>query len=239
MKALVLAAGKSSRLYPLTSTLPKCLLPIGDATILDYQVRALLATGVTELVIVVGFQKEKIIDHLTARSYPLSIIYVENPEFDSSHPIRSLWHARQHLHGTVLFFHCDVLFAVSAIQQLIEDTHQTTLLYRNDAWDEEAGKIIVDRSGRVRELGKHIERGRASGEYLQVAKLDGAFCTALVATLEKRIARGHDSYTIDALNDVANMPTVEAWSSAFDGFAMEIDTPDDYAAAQIAWNTST
>lgn len=238
MKALILAGGKSTRLYPLTISTPKCLLVVGGKTILDHQIEGLLSAGVSELVLVVGCHKEKIIDHLTSKKYPLSITYVENNEYETTQPIMGLFCAREHLVGPIIFSHCDALFSADAIKDLLADPHETALLYKKGVWDEEAGKIILDSGGRVRELGKHIEQERATGEYLQTAKFGVAFCKKLTEVLDERALSSRDGYTIDAFNDVVRDPAIEAFGVSFSGVAMEIDTPEDYSMAQKAWVNS-
>lgn len=239
MKAVILAAGKSTRLYPLTRSLPKSLLPIGEETILDHQIKALVTTGISEAVIVVGCHKQQIVDHLAAKKYPIAISYVENDEYDTSHPITSLWFAHEHLEGPLIFFHCDVLFTADTIKSLLIDPNESTFLYRKGVWDEEAGKIIIGDNQRVLELGKHIESDRATGEYLQIARLDADFCKHLVKVLTDRHRDSHDGFTIDAFNDVIQDDTIRATGLPFDGFAMEIDTVEDYEAAKEAWDKKT
>ena len=55
MKALILSAGQGSRLLPLTADRPKCLLPVGSCSVLEWQIRHLEACGISEVVVVVGF----------------------------------------------------------------------------------------------------------------------------------------------------------------------------------------
>jgi len=232
----MLAAGKSTRLYPLTLELPKCLLAVGDKTILDHQVESLVANGIKELVIVVGYHKQKIIDHLAEKNYPITITYIENDQYERNGPIiGGLRLVRNYLHEPLLFFHCDVLFTTDAIATLLANPNESVLLYRRGVWDEEAGKIIVDAEGRVQELGKHIDMNRASGEYAQIAKFGADFCERLVTIVDERLIAGRDGYTIDAFNDVVQDSSIHALGLPFGGFLMEIDTTEDYAAAQKVW----
>ena len=60
MKAIILAAGTASRLRPLTSHTPKCLLKIGERTLLERSIDALVAAGVDQLCIVTGYLHEQI-----------------------------------------------------------------------------------------------------------------------------------------------------------------------------------
>lgn len=237
MKAVILAAGKSSRLYPLTTSLPKCLLPVGNKTILDYQMEALVANKVSDVTIVIGFEKEQIIAHLAKQNYPISIIYIENDDFASTGPTFGLFLARSYLSEPVLFLHCDVLLDRTAISTLLHDPHDSVFLYRKGAWDEEAGKVIVDTTtGRVRELGKHIEKERATGEYLQIAKFGQDFVNHLGRVVDERIRGKRDGYTIDAFNDVVQDESVTVLGLPFEGNIMEIDTPEDYETAKETWN---
>lgn len=60
MKAVILAAGEGSRLRPLTNRRPKPMLPVGNKPLLESVVEAVSAAGVTEIVLVVGYQRERI-----------------------------------------------------------------------------------------------------------------------------------------------------------------------------------
>jgi len=235
MKAIVLAAGKSTRLYPLTASLPKCLLNIADKAIIDYQIEALVAAGLKEMVIVIGFQKEMIVDHLARKKYPIQITYIEDPKYEVSNPIRSLWCAREHLNDRIIFFHCDVLFSKDALLLLLDHPNESAMLYRERQWDVEAGKIIVDPSGQVLELGKHIEESRATGEYLQIAKFDSDFSQRLKTVLEDYMQTKRDGYTIDAFNEVVKDGSIRAIGVPFDGLSMEVDTVEDYETAKRKW----
>jgi len=76
MKAIVLAAGRGERMRPLTDRLPKPLLRVGGIALLDYHLHALAAAGVTEVVINVAWQKQKLMRHAgTGARFGLRIRY--------------------------------------------------------------------------------------------------------------------------------------------------------------------
>ncbi len=60
MKAIILAAGASRRMISLTKNLPKCLLKIGDKSIIEHQIASLYHYGVDEIIMVTGFCEDKI-----------------------------------------------------------------------------------------------------------------------------------------------------------------------------------
>ena len=64
MKAVVLAAGRGERLWPLTEDTPKPLLPVANKSILERTAESLVRAGIRQIIVVVGFRSEKIRDRL-------------------------------------------------------------------------------------------------------------------------------------------------------------------------------
>ena len=62
-KAIILSAGQGSRLLPLTRDIPKCLIEFNGRSLISWQVAALVANGVTDIVVVTGFRTERVEDH--------------------------------------------------------------------------------------------------------------------------------------------------------------------------------
>ena len=60
MRSIILAAGRGSRLLPLNENLPKCLLAVGDTTVLSLQLYTLEAAGVDEATVITGFMAGKV-----------------------------------------------------------------------------------------------------------------------------------------------------------------------------------
>lgn len=79
MKAVIMAAGKSTRTYPLTITRPKPLLTIANATLLEHQLDALKGL-VDSVILVVGYQQEKIRARFGSRYEGIGLEYVEQAE---------------------------------------------------------------------------------------------------------------------------------------------------------------
>ncbi len=74
MKALIMAAGKGTRMRPLTETIPKVLIPINNKPFLYYVIENLRKAGITELGIIAGYMKNKIIKFLEENNINATII---------------------------------------------------------------------------------------------------------------------------------------------------------------------
>ena len=105
MRAIILAAGAGTRLSPLTSNCPKCLVPAGSRVLLDYQIGALRRVGVEDIVLVIGYKAGQIRRHCGAAAR-----YIENPEYLTTNSIYSFFLARQELDTDLFLFNCDILF---------------------------------------------------------------------------------------------------------------------------------
>src|SRR5262252_11073231 len=113
MKAVILAAGQGTRIRSVHGEHPKCLIEVDNTTILDHQLEALEMVGINEVGIVVGYEKEQIIDHVRrkAKSIRQRIHFIENPAFGTTNNIYSLWVASEWLRSdSFIVLNADVIF---------------------------------------------------------------------------------------------------------------------------------
>ena len=91
MKAVILAAGMASRLRPLTAHTPKCLLKIGERSLLQRSMDALISNGIHDFVFVTGYLHTMIEDFVTLTYPDLKVQFVHNEVYASTNNIYSLW----------------------------------------------------------------------------------------------------------------------------------------------------
>ncbi|WP_342304839.1 phosphocholine cytidylyltransferase family protein [Methanolobus sp. ZRKC5] len=113
--ALLLAAGKGSRLYPLTRDTPKCLTMVHEASILERLVINLKKQGFKRLVVVTGYQEKCIRDFLETRSCGMTIDYISSPLYATTNNIYSLWMARDIINEPFLLIESDLIFDVALL----------------------------------------------------------------------------------------------------------------------------
>src|SRR4051812_14747493 len=90
-KAIILSAGKGSRLLPLTEDRPKCLIELSGRSLLEWQIDALKANGVGEIVVVTGF-RDDLVDAVVARHPGTRTLF--NPFYHVADNLGSVWLAR-------------------------------------------------------------------------------------------------------------------------------------------------
>lgn len=233
MKAIILAAGQAKRLRPLTDRLPKCLLRLGNKTILDYQIDALNQNKITKIILVVGFEAKKIIAHLR-HNYPSGkFTFIRNPKFETTGPAYSLRLAKKYLKQQVLYLNSDSVFDPAIIKRIIKSKKDSVTATQQVPWDEEEVNVVLDKENRVFEIGKQISRELSCGEFIGVTKLGAAFNRKLLASLDEFTKTGETKkFAADGLNraiqhggklfslDVTGLP------------AIEIDTLEDYTRAK-------
>jgi glucose-1-phosphate thymidylyltransferase len=92
MQAVILAAGEGSRLWPFTYSKPKVMIPVANKPILEYVVRSLVSNGIDDMIIVVGYKKERIMTHFEDGSdYGAHIEYaVQKKQLGTAHALLSV-----------------------------------------------------------------------------------------------------------------------------------------------------
>ncbi|MFC1785153.1 sugar phosphate nucleotidyltransferase, partial [Candidatus Neomarinimicrobiota bacterium] len=128
MKAIILAAGVARRLYPLTLDTPKSLLKINNKRIIDYQLNALRAVGVKDIVLVLGYYKELFIDHLEKNHGDFKLSVITNHHFFETNTSYSVWLSKKFAQDDdILLMNADVLFPIELLKRLLGSKQKNLL----------------------------------------------------------------------------------------------------------------
>ncbi len=98
-RAIIVAAGTGTRMRPLTLETPKPLVRVGGTRLIDTAIRGLLENGITEIHVVVGYQKEQF--RVLEEEYP-GLTLIENPYYDTCNNISSLYVAKEYLRDVII-----------------------------------------------------------------------------------------------------------------------------------------
>ena len=119
MKAVILAAGEGMRLRPLTVSEPKVMIPVANRPILEYVIDSLVKNDVTDIVVVVGYRKERIMSHFEdGRKFGAKIEYVvQEKQLGNGH---ALFAAKDRLSGEFLVLPGDNVIDRRAVGDLLK-----------------------------------------------------------------------------------------------------------------------
>src|SRR6185369_6108852 len=123
MKAVILAAGQGTRIRAVHGEHPKCLIEVDNTTILDHQLDALSKAGINDVAIVVGYEKQQIMNHVMSRrlSRIQRIHFIENPAFAITNNIYSLWLAVDWVRGgSFVVLNADVIFDAEILDTAVQ-----------------------------------------------------------------------------------------------------------------------
>ena len=187
MIGVILAAGMAKRLRPLTDERPKCLLTVGQRTLLQRTVDGIIAAGISELVMVTGYSAQMIRDFLTSHYPDLTIHFIDNPDSAHNNNIFSLWLTRPYTEGRdFLLLDSDILFDPQIIPAVLSAEGSALALNRHELGEEEI-KVIVDDQNRVVEISKVCSIEQAIGESVGIEKMEADYSAALFRELEQMI----------------------------------------------------
>jgi choline kinase len=227
MKAIILAAGKGTRLDG-AAVKPKCLVEIGGSTILHRQIDTLRSLGVRKIVIVVGFGADSIREECDDE-----ISFVENLKFAETSSLYSLWLARDHLTDGFVVLNSDVLFHPQMLADLLESDHANALLLSDTdtapLGDEEMKVKVQDQL--VVDISKQMDPLEADGENVGIVKFSASGARLLVDYMNTLIGSGAvKDWAPRAFLEFARNHPLHALSTR--GLPwIEIDFPEDYQRA--------
>ena len=136
MQALILAAGMGKRLKELTQNNTKCMVKVNGVSLIDRMLHQIEKKNVSRIVIVVGYEGQKLIDYISTLGISTPIVYVENPIYDKTNNIYSLALAKDWLcKEDTLLFESDLIFEDDVLDVLVDDPRDTlALVDKFESW---------------------------------------------------------------------------------------------------------
>ncbi len=233
MPAIILAAGRGSRLGNLTAELPKALLQVAGRTLVERQITLLRHCGVGRIFVVTGFARE-----LFRPLFDDVVQEIHNPRWMTTNNLVTLAAAGEALDGGFLLFNSDVLLHPGILEALMVSPHPCALAVDDQRLlaDEEM-KVALDPAGRMTAIAKTLDPATACGEYIGVAKFDSAGAASLRAAMARMITVGQTNEWYEAAFQ-AIAPEVALQTCSTAGLPwIEIDTPEDLAQAEALAQT--
>jgi choline kinase len=234
MKALILAAGRGTRIRSAHGERPKCLISCDGEAILDHQINGLLAAGIQEIGIVVGYESQQILSHVCAR-YGRKLDRIQflfNPRFAETNNIYSLWVARTWLRGdSFMVLNADVLCDPEILKPAVETTAPISMIV-DPEWRDETMKVVI-RDGRIVRMSKSITRNEFSGTYIGMTTISLGVQSRFFTSMRSLIEAGRvNEFFNVAVQDLADKGVMIGSTSTAGLPWAEIDDPADLAFAR-------
>ncbi len=171
-KAIIVAAGTGSRLKPHTDDIPKCMLMVGNKTIMERQFEALRGCELDDISVVRGYKKESI-------SFP-NVKYYENIDYQNNNILKSLFYAEQAMDKGFIFSYSDIIYGKDVIEKLLEakgdivlvvDTNWQRHYEGREKHPANEAELVKVENNKIIKIGKDVVKiGEEYGEFIGLAK---------------------------------------------------------------------
>jgi L-glutamine-phosphate cytidylyltransferase len=231
-KAILLSAGKGSRLLPLTAERPKCLIELSSRTLLEWQLDALAASGVGEVVVVTGFA-EHLVERVVRQRAGVRTLF--NPFYHVADNLGSVWMARAEFDRDLLLLNGDTLVPPSLLARVLEAEVGAIAVSIDEKESYDADDMKVLRDGdRLLRIGKALEPGAYNAESIGCLAFRGDGPALFIDRVEAMMRRpdGTRRWYLRAVDELAQdgadvravAITGEEWQ--------EVDFPEDVERAK-------
>lgn len=195
-RAVMLVAGRGNRMGDLADGLPKCLLEVGGISILSRALHALSETGVSNTVLVVGYEANKIQQEIGHHYAGIDLEYVYNSLYVETNTSYSLWLAKNHLNADQWLLEGDILFDAHVLRRILRCSEDRSVWAAVPAGPGKDEGILLEPSeaGYVAavELVRKPERRAYSLEYkcAGIQLLTASMAQSLVSRLDQLVVSG-------------------------------------------------
>ena len=238
MRAVILAAGKGTRMGKYTENLPKGMLNVEGKTLIERQIETLRQAGISDIAIVTGYEHTKI-------NYS-GVKYFHNAKFDTTNMVESLMCAKEFIkNNDILVCYSDILYTEKLVKQCVNSSCDIGVAVDTDwkkLWQLRYGKVDFDlesltvQDGNITELGREVTTSVGlEYRYIGMIKFSHKGIEILLRTYNSRIGKKwkqsgktfEQGYMTDILAQIIDDGNpIKAIIS--NGNWLEFDTSEDY-----------
>lgn len=229
MQAVIMAAGKGSRLGSLTAGKPKSFVEIKGHKLIEYNLKLLERFGVGEIIIVTGYQSEAF-EELFKNMKNIRFAY--NPFYEMVNVLGSFYMGMDLIQDDFIYLHADTICDPSIFEKLVKMTSDVTLPVDYRACDDEAMKV-KSRNGKITQITKKMPNETADGEFIGMA----SFCKKVLPAIKEKTRqlmkeKAFDAYFESAIQRLIDEEEFDIKAVPTEGaFWAEIDFIEDYEHA--------
>ncbi len=227
MKALILNSGLGSRMGALTSEHPKCMTEISHHdTILSRQLRQIAGAGIEEVVMTTGYYDGVLVKYCQDLDLPIRFTFVNNPVYDKTNYIYSIYCAKDYLEDDIILMHGDLVFENEVFDRVVSSPVSCMTVSSTLPLPEKDFKAQVV-NGMVMKVGVNIFNEAMEAQALYHLKRDD-WRVWLDKIIEFCDNDNRKVYAENALNELDGAANIHALDVK-DLLCSEIDNPEDLA----------
>jgi L-glutamine-phosphate cytidylyltransferase len=249
-KVIILAGGLSSRLYPITNNMPKCMLSINDKTIIQRQLDVFAEFSINDIVVVTGYCKEIIVNNHT------DLKFIDDSEYKVPGIVRGLFCAEKEMDGGFIFSYSDIVFSRDILEKLLEIEGDIVLTVDTD-WEKHyegrikhplpEAELVKAKNRKVVKIGKDVVKiNEAQGEFIGLAKFTDKGTKIIKEVYHDLLSKYKKedpfqnakefqrAYLTDFIQELVNR-NIEIKTANINSVWTEIDTDEDLERAKKIW----
>lgn len=233
MKALILNSGLGSRMGAITNEHPKCMTEVSYRnTILSRQLRQLVIFGIEEVVITTGYYDKVLVDYCNALHLPLKFTFVNNPVYDKTNYIYSIYCAKEQLKDEdIILMHGDLVFENLVMETVMDSEKSCMVVSSTLPLPKKDFKAVVN-NGKIEKVGiEFFDYAVAAQPLYKILKEDW---NTWLENIEKFCENNNRKvYAENAFNEVSDKCNIYTCDIK-DMLCSEIDTPEDLERVSVA-----
>ena len=178
MKAIILAAGKGTRMHSKTENKPKCMIRYNEKEIINHILETLRKSGINDIIIVNGYKNYILENHLKESK----IKFITNEDFSKTNMVYSLFCAESEMNDDIIVSYSDIIYNNKKLNKLINNKSKFSVVVdekwlnlwkiRMDDPLSDAETMKIDRDGYIVELGKKPKTYKdIQGQYIGLFKI--------------------------------------------------------------------
>jgi choline kinase len=198
LKCVILAAGASLRLRPLTDSKPKCLLEVGEKAIMGRIIENILDAGIKEIAVVIGYRAEMIRNFFKQYFPQIHIRFILNPNYTDTNNAYSLLLAKRfiedkegNISSGLILFDSDICFSSKLLPFFLGNSMHDCIAVRvSGEHNEEEIRVKTDKYGNIKLIGKETPLDETYGESIGIERFSAKTTANLFKILEQRLRNG-------------------------------------------------
>ena len=229
MQAIIMAAGKGSRLGSLTEGKPKSFVEIQGKKLIEYNLKLLENYHIDEIIIVTGYQNRKF-EELTKDKKTIRLVY--NPFYEMVNVLGSFYMGMHFLKDDFIYLHADTLCEPRLFEKLATLEADCVLPVDYKKCDTEAMKVRCEQ-GKIVQITKQMENELADGEFIGMASFRKKVLPVLFEKTKQLMEeKAFTAYFESAIQRLIEEESFDIKAVPTDGaFWAEIDFEEDYGKA--------